>query len=189
MSCTDAPKHPLNSKRDALLAQGKSSAEKKKLAGEKMDTERAREQTSKPVAGIQSAKTQPYIHTLLVEPAAAREKKDSLAQLQSEKLFGDNLMEIFKKKKVNSTLYPCDLITIKSSKVSSPLQQKPAPLTEVVPEHFRSQISQQMGRSKDDKKFEVEKILTDLLEEHKTVHRTEGSLFSKLNFIERAIGR
>lgn len=104
-------------------------------------------------------------------------------QLQSQKLFGDNLTEVFKKKKVNSVLYPCDFAPLKHNKLASPLAQ-------VVPEHFRARLAlQKPAAAPPDKQAEVERILTDLLEEHKAAHRPEGSLFSKLHFIEKAIGR
>jgi len=190
LSNSDLPRRPLDPARDKPQLPVKSSPEAKKLLAEKPDSERAREQKPRPASGVHTAKTQPYIHALLLEPTLAREReqKDCLVQLQSEKLFGDNLMEIFKKKKVSSAQRPCEFLASKPYKLSSPLQQKPSPQTEVVPEHFRARLSQQQPASHPGhKKAQVERILTDLLEEHKSSHKPETGLFSKLHFIEKAI--
>lgn len=112
------------------------------------------------------------------------------ARLLNLKVLGDNINQVFKKKKVipNSMFIndPISKTTIPSSPPAG-RNIEVNPLLSALPVHFMSMHQAKSQKDKLDLKSDIEEILLRLLEEHKAQNNSETNMFNKLNFIEKAI--
>lgn len=120
------------------------------------------------------------------------ETSDCIAfKKKSLKALGDNINEVFKKKKNIGSLFSKDLKLKTIGACGSPMHKTfdVTPFIESIPTYFKAQnpSSTQVSEPSLEKKNQIEGILLNLLEEHRAANNSEQNLFNKLNFIDRAI--
>lgn len=118
------------------------------------------------------------------------EAEVSKSRFKTQSIFGDNLSEMFRKKKNASSVLAKEKQSIgsisKQLSINTPKFDFPAsvlrPESPVGGEGVRTSKSVE-------KRTEIEGILLRLLEEHKETSPAQDNFLNKLNFIERAIKR
>jgi hypothetical protein len=118
------------------------------------------------------------------------ENVGSKAKFKSNSIFGENLSEMFKKKKNEASVIvfekkPSGSLT---KQLSIQTHKFDYPTNILNPESPKFGASIAMSRSVE-KRSEIENILLKLLEEHKETKPVTDTFLNKLNFIEKAIKR
>lgn len=118
------------------------------------------------------------------------EIESSKTRFKTQSIFGENLSEMFRKKKNASSVHAVEKKAIgnltKQLTINTP--KFDYPLTMLKPESPNNFERVHSARSVE-KRAEIEDILLKLLEKHKETSIVENNFLNKLNFIEKAIKR